>query len=180
MKITDKYVFFWKENPFCNFTKCRIKYEYPDSPESEAVYFTSSEQMFMWFKAIYFGDFETADKILATDDPEVVRRLGREVKNYDDEVWDNERYWYMLKSVMGKFIQNKKLREELCDSKYDGKEFVEAAYYDRIWGIGFNEEDALNHDESEWGQNLLGKILNDVRGFCIANKDIFEEWKIGD
>lgn len=26
MKITDKYVFFWKEHPFCNFTKCKSSY----------------------------------------------------------------------------------------------------------------------------------------------------------
>lgn len=175
MKITDKYVFFWKENPFCNFTKCRIKYSLPDSPDNESVYFTSSEQMFMWFKAKQFGDEEIAKKILEAETPEEARKLGREVKGYIEWIWNDERYFYMHKSVMGKFIQNKKLREQLCDPKYDDKQFVEAAYYDKIWGIGFNEEDALVHDESEWGRNLLGKILNETRQWCLEHKNILDE-----
>ena len=174
MKITDKYIFFWKENPFCNFTKCKIKYEFPDSVKGEEIYFTSSEQMFMWFKAKQFRDEETANKIIVAKTPEEARKLGREVKGYIEWVWNQERYQYMLKAVMAKFIQNKELRDKLCDKKYNGKTFVEAAYYDRIWGIGFNENDALEHDESEWGKNLLGKVLNETRLWCIENKDILD------
>jgi predicted NAD-dependent protein-ADP-ribosyltransferase YbiA (DUF1768 family) len=56
------------------------------------------------------------------------------------------------------------LRKKLCDPKYDGKQFVEAAYYDRIWGIGYNEDDALANIPY-WGRNELGKVLNKVRDF---------------
>lgn len=176
MRITDTYVFFWKENPFCNFTKCKIKYEFPDSVKGEEIYFTSSEQMFMWFKAKRFGDDEIANKILNTKTPEEARKLGREVKGYIDVVWNEERYQYMLKAVMAKFIQNKELRNKLCDPKYDGKTFVEAAYYDRIWGIGYDEEFALKLDNAKnWGQNLLGKILNETRNWCIEHKDILDK-----
>ena len=89
MKVTDKYVFFWKEHPFCNFTKCKIRtddYELDDDTE-----FTSSEQLFMWYKAKFFGDEETAEKILKSTSPEEARKLGRTVKNYDDRTWDKER-----------------------------------------------------------------------------------------
>ena len=84
MKITDKYVFFWKEEPFCNFTKCKIRIDY----NFESYDFTSSEQLFMWYKAKFFGDEETAEKILKSTRPEEARRLGRTVKNYDDKTWD--------------------------------------------------------------------------------------------
>ena len=160
MKITNKYVFFWKEDPFCNFTKCTIK---GDWGWDEIVTCTSSEQLFMWFKAKFFGDNETADKILKTNEPVVARKLGRLVKNYDDAGWDKVRVDYMFKAVWAKFIQNETLKEQLCDPKYDGLQFVEAAYYDRIWGIGYNEDDALTTPESKWGRNELGKILNQVR-----------------
>lgn len=173
MKITNKYVFFWKEKPFCNFTRCRIKYEWPDSKDGEAIYFSSSEQMFMWFKAIYFGDFVIADKILQTDDPETARRLGREVKNYDDEVWNTERVYWMLQAVSAKFMQNKNLRKQLCDPKYDNLTFVEASPYDKIWGIGFNENIAEDNQEI-WGKNNLGTILNHVRAICKEHKDILD------
>jgi predicted NAD-dependent protein-ADP-ribosyltransferase YbiA (DUF1768 family) len=33
---------------------------------------------------------------------------------------------------------------------------------DRIWGIGFNSEEAMEH-QSEWGTNRLGMALMKVR-----------------
>lgn len=159
MKVTDKYVFFWKEHPFCNFTKCKIEYD--------GKTFTSSEQMFMWMKADFFGDSETAVKILKTNEPEVARKLGRMVKNYDDAAWDENRVAAMFQAVWSKFIQNKELKDKLCDHKYDGKQFVEAAYYDRIWGIGYDEDHATTISEDKWGRNELGKILNRVRNLLM-------------
>ena len=176
MKITDKYVFFWKEEPFTNFTKCVIKFRHPDEQFSVPCYhtFSSSEQLFMWLKAYTFNDYEIMKKILETDDPQEARKLGRQVKNYDDEKWSKERYTCMRMCLFSKFIQNAGLREQLCDPIYDGKTFVEAAYYDNIWGIGYNQEEALMHDECMWGQNLLGKLLTEIREFCINNKEAFE------
>lgn len=164
MKLTDKYVFFWKEHPMCNFTKCRIKLADPYYVplEESPMIFTSSEQLFMWFKAKFFDDQEIADKIYKSSSPEEARKLGRLVKNYDDADWEEVRVDYMKRAVTYKFHQNPELKKQLLDAKYDGKIFVEAAYYDRIWGIGFNENDALDH-EDEWGRNELGKILTNVR-----------------
>jgi ribA/ribD-fused uncharacterized protein len=42
------------------------------------------------------------------------------------------------------------------------RELVEASPVDRIWGIGFKEEDA-ERNRKRWGQNLLGKALMEVR-----------------
>ena len=173
MKVTDKYVLFWKEEPFCNFTKCKIKFTWADSEKGEEIYFTSSEQMFMWLKAKFFMDDKTADKILAAESPEEARKLGREVKNYNDKKWSKVRYAYMSRAVTYKFAQNPELRNQLCDPKYDGLKFVEAAYYDRIWGIGYDENQALHTPVESWGENLLGKLLNEVRDWCIENKNIF-------
>lgn len=162
MKITDDYIFFWKESPMCNFTKCKIKYMFPDSEVGEELYFSSSEQLFMWFKAMFFNDTETAKLIYESNSPEEARKLGRLVKDYDDQLWDEVRVSYMRKAIIYKFFQNKELREQLLDKKYDGKKFVEAAYYDRIWGIGYNENDAIKN-VANWGKNELGKILDEVR-----------------
>ena len=46
--------------------------------------------------------------------------------------------------------------------KTKDKLIVEAASYDRVWGIGFNETDAKNN-KHRWGLNLLGKALMRVR-----------------
>ena len=173
MRITDDYIFFWKENPFCNFTKCKIKWS--DEVSGEEIYFSSSEQMFMWFKAKFFLDDETADKILATTDPEEARKLGRLVKNYVHSAWDRERTYFMMKAVSAKFLQNKNLRKKLIDPKYDGKVFVEASPYDRIWGIGCDQDSALKLDNyKNWGRNELGKILDAVRIKCIEIEKLIE------
>jgi len=34
--------------------------------------------------------------------------------------------------------------------------------FDKIWGIGFDAENAANH-KKDWGENLLGKALMNVR-----------------
>lgn len=164
MKLTDKYVFFWKEDPFCNFTRCRIRFSDPCymSPDEEPLEFTSSEQLFMWFKAKFFGDDDIAEQILKSSSPEEARRLGRSVKNYDEVRWDRVRVMYMNRAVKSKFFQNVDLCKQLLDAKYDGKVFVEAAYYDRVWGIGYNESEAEDHLDN-WGRNELGKILTDLR-----------------
>jgi len=164
MKITDKYVLFWKEHPMCNFTKCHIKFADPHYVplESNPIEFTSSEQMFMWFKAVFFGDQEIAGQILQSQTPQEARNLGQKVRNYVDEEWEKVRVDRMRTAVRYKFYQNEDLRKRLMDTKYEGKTFAEASYYDRIWGIGYNEENAMDHQDN-WGRNELGKILTDLR-----------------
>ena len=63
-----------------------------------------------------------------------------------------------------KYTQDKKLREKLLDPQFDNKLFVEASPIDRIWGIGYDEFAALKLDAyKNWGQNLLGKLLTQIR-----------------
>jgi predicted NAD-dependent protein-ADP-ribosyltransferase YbiA (DUF1768 family) len=42
------------------------------------------------------------------------------------------------------------------------RELVEASPYDRIWGVGFGEEDAEENRE-KWGLNLLRKALTKAK-----------------
>ena len=41
---------------------------------------------------------------------------------------------------------------------------------DRIWGIGFDSEDAMDH-QNEWGANRLGKALMRVRDKLRSTED---------
>jgi ribA/ribD-fused uncharacterized protein len=111
-----------------------------------------------------FGDEVTAMRILFEGkDPKKAKTLGRQVKNYDDKVWEKVRYHIMVYANMHKYLQNKELRDMLLNEEFDGKKFVEASPFDGIWGIKCDEATAKD-DESNWnGLNLLGKALDEVR-----------------
>lgn len=160
MRVTEKCVYFWGDFP-SNWHPCRFTVD-RDGRELE---FFNSEQYFMYEKAVVFGDDETAEKILQNGkNPKTAKQLGRQVKNYDDNVWKQVRYQIMVYANMHKYLQNKDLRELLLNPEFDGKKWVEASPLDGIWGIKCDEATAKD-DESNWnGLNLLGKALNEVRG----------------
>lgn len=123
--------------------------------------FISSEQALMWSKAKMFGDEEIAEKILQTTDQGQIKKLGRQVKNYDDKKWAEARYNIMVAILHEKFSQNIELEAVLLSTV--GAELYEASPYDKIWGIGSTSTDCIN------GQNLLGKALMQIRKHILLS-----------
>ena len=53
---------------------------------------------------------------------------------------------------------------------------IEASHYDRIWGIGYGEDNPkLFIEQDKWGQNLLGKALMEARDAILGRKNKLEE-----
>ena len=170
MKITDKHVLFWGEWP-SNWYKTEFEAEVMIGGKKEKKTFYNSEQYFMFIKAVVFGDYDTANKILSTKDPKKAKQLGREVKNYDDEVWSRMRYKVMVDANKAKYGQNEQLKKLILSDELKGKGFVEASPIDGIWGIKLGENDPLADDEAHWkGQNLLGKALDETREWLLNQK----------
>ena len=162
VKVFGEYVCFWG-SIFSNFAPCKI--------EAQGHEFKTSEQYFMWQKAMYFGDVVIADAILNAEEPKEAKALGRRVRGYDDKEWDKVRFDAMYKAVLAKFSQNKKYKDILTDKMFDCKNFVEASPVDTIWGVGIRWDDPLVGDEKNWrGKNLLGKVLDKVRETLIEEK----------
>ena len=161
MRITENYVFFYKDW-LSNYQK--TNFYYPDI-NLQLFNFTSTEQAFMYFKAIYFKDYEIAKKIYETrDNPDACRKLGRLVKNYNDSDWDKIRYELFWDLNYQKYYQDKELAKKLLDPKFNNKIFVEASPIDKIWGIGLDENNDLVLDQNNWkGLNYLGEIITSVR-----------------
>lgn len=154
------YALFWG-GIFSNWAKAMIHKDGND--------FYTSEHMFMYGKAVIFDDPESAEKILKVKSPRDAKALGRAVKNFDPKIWDSYKYKIMREAVFEKFKWNLNLKNELVDHKYDGLHFVEASPLDRIWGIGFGVEDAFKDGNvGKWGQNLLGKALDEVRAEFVS------------
>lgn len=114
----------------------------------------------MWRKALLFDDAEVANEILEAKNPAQVKKLGRAVRDFTDETWNEHRYRIVLQANWLKFTQNEALKQRLLAT--GDKILVEASPFDRIWGIGRSAATAMQYRDS-WGLNLLGKALVEVR-----------------
>ena len=116
----------------------------------------------MWSKAMLFGDEQTASQILAAGNPGEAKTLGRQVKRFDNKVWERERFGIVVTGSVAKFSQHQDLQIFLLGT---GKRvLVEASPVDQIWGIGLAANDPKATDPSRWrGENLLGFALMQAR-----------------
>ena len=128
--------------------------------------FKTAEHAVHFFKAMLFNDIETANKIMMTDYPKVAKSLGREVKNFDQNIWDLNKRAIYFDVIKAKFTdeRNKDIKQKLIDT--GDSILVECSPYDRVWGIGYskNSPEFIAKQFDKWGQNLLGKVLMKVRG----------------
>jgi ribA/ribD-fused uncharacterized protein len=135
---------------------------FPAKFEIDGVKYQNTEQYMMAQKAKLFEDEDIFQKILQTDDPKHIKALGRQVKNYQDEIWIAHRYEIVVQGNLAKFSQNNHLQQFLLSTSE--QIIVEASPVDQIWGIGLAADhvDAMN--PLKWkGLNLLGFALMDVR-----------------
>ncbi|KZP28106.1 DUF1768-domain-containing protein [Athelia psychrophila] len=80
----------WYPSPF------RAPIKFPGADDPEEVLFPTAEHWMMVQKAVLFGDYKIARKIIAikgvkSTDCAKVRGMGRKVNNFDDETWLNAR-----------------------------------------------------------------------------------------
>lgn len=161
MKIVENYVFFWGDYPFSNFSETPIVLEdfimVDGIGQEKEVVLPTSEHYFMLRKALFFNDIDIAGKIIETPLPRDAKKFGRQVSGF------KERENAMMDALRLKFTQSEEARNELLNTKYLDKSFVEASPIDSIWGIGMGENDPNRLDTSKWGLNLLGKCLDRIR-----------------
>ena len=107
-------------------------------------------------------DHETAELIIKSKSPKYQKQLGRKVKDFDEDTWKSKRSQIVYDHNMAKFTQNIELLKILLSLK--DKIFVEASPYDKIWGIGMTQTDALKCDPKDWkGLILLGFALTKIK-----------------
>jgi ribA/ribD-fused uncharacterized protein len=164
MKVVNGLTLFW-DGIFSNFHPCKF--------EVDGIKFNCSEQYFMYKKAMTFNDVPVAELILESIFPSEQKHLGRGVGDFDGNVWDEVKFKHMYDACYAKFSQNPDLKEQLLNTI--GTRLVEASPYDKIWGIGFREDDPNAHDPSLWkGLNLLGEVLDDVRATLMEEDKLNE------
>lgn len=159
-----KYIYFWGHT---NRNKDEVGKQcfsqwYPAPFEVDGDRFLTSEHWMMAQKALLFDDQEIYDKILEAPSPKYVKGLGRQVRGFKQDIWEENRYRIVCEGNFYKFSQNLELKWFLLGT---GKRvIVEASPVDKIWGIGLAEKDRKIHDVNQWdGLNLLGFALMEVR-----------------
>lgn len=154
---TEQFTFFWKGWP-CQW--------FPSQFEEEGRTYNCTEQYMMAEKAKLFGDEEIREKILNSEDPRIIKAFGRKVSNFNQKIWDENKFKIVVRGNFLKFSQNPSLKSKLLATK--GTKMVEASPLDAIWGIGLDVKAALSKDPETWpGQNLLGKALDEVRDHLL-------------
>ena len=135
--------------------------------DSSLIAYNCCEQYMMEQKALLFNsadaNLDIMNKILSEKNPAKQQELGRQIKNFDSTVWDENKYNIVLRGNAMKFHQNPHLAEFLKQFPIDTV-FVEASPADKIWGVGLAITDPRVLDQSQWqGENLLGKVIQAVR-----------------
>ena len=124
--------------------------------------YSSMEQYMMHQKAKLFGDEIMASKILKEHDVAKVKRMGREVKGFDNKIWDANKINIITAGLIEKFSQNSELREKLLGT--GDALLAEMAVRDKIWATGVSLKSSNKYKPETWtGQNLLGKCLMSAR-----------------
>uniref|UniRef100_A0AC34QY45 NADAR domain-containing protein n=1 Tax=Panagrolaimus sp. JU765 TaxID=591449 RepID=A0AC34QY45_9BILA len=136
--------------------------------------FNCSEQYYMYEKARFFGDRDTAEAIMSTVDPRDMKLLGREVLGFNQEKWDSVSLRVMKSACYFKFTQDAELRELLFETA--GTVLVEANKIDRLWGAGLDIYDPDMKDETKWpGRNQLGFLLTELRDYLMKKGEYKHE-----
>lgn len=163
MKVTDDHVFFFTYNDiYSNWYKSAMSHK--------GFMFYTNEQYVMYRKAMLFGDNKVAELILNSrgGNPKECKSFGRTVSGFNNDIWLENRESIMKQGLYLKAKYNTEFLQLLIMHHREGRKFVEASPYDRIWGVGFNEETA-GANVAGWGLNLLGKCLDDVAEYVSHN-----------
>lgn len=164
-----KYLFFWGHQPrhIGRIGQECLSQWYDASFIVDGIHYATAEHFMMAEKARLFADTQTCAQILAASHPDVAKKLGRVVQNFDEAVWQQHRFGIVVNGNQAKFTQNHRLQDFLLHT--GERVLVEASPFDTIWGIGLAEADAHIAEPTSWhGLNLLGFALMQVRSWLWA------------
>lgn len=159
-----KYLLFWghQKSRDGSVTKSCFSQWWASEFVEEGITYKTAEHYMMAEKAKLFGNVEIHQKIIECKSPAAAKKLGRQVKNFNQEVWKKHRFEIVKQANRLKFSQNLELKYFLLKTKK--RILVEASPVDKIWGIGLATDHNDAQNPKKWkGENLLGFALMEVR-----------------
>ena len=158
------FLFFWRPEPPTRkalgpFVLSQL-HEHPFVHEGDL--YGSAEHLMMVKKAELFGDFHTAEQIKTAVTPSEAMALGRQVRNFNEELWLQHRSQIAESVSLAKFGSDDDLAAYLLGT--GTQVLVEASPHDRVWGIGLAASHIDARMPERWqGLNLLGLALMETR-----------------
>ncbi len=159
-----KYLLFWGHRPESSgrVGSGSLSQWWPAEFTVDGVTYATAEHWMMAGKARLFGDEAVLPQILRARTPAEAKKLGRLVKDFDEDRWAAARFELVVEGNTAKFGQNDALREYLLGTAQ--RVLVEASPLDRPWGIGLAADNERATDPEAWrGLNLLGFALMEAR-----------------
>lgn len=157
---TERFVFFWAGWP---------SQWYKSGFRIGGIHYGCCEQFMMVEKARAFGDTETANAIMATQNPRKQKALGRQVRGFDPDIWNGLCRDIVYRGNLAKYQQNPLLQDWLLAT--GDRTIAEASPADLIWGIGLAVDHPDARSPDRWpGKNWLGIAIMKVRE-CIRTSD---------
>lgn len=170
-----KFLFFWDHQPSADGSISQSCFsQWWESPfEKDGQIYPTAEHWMMAGKAKLFGDDGILAKVLLAKTPGKAKELGRKVKNFDPEVWDNSKFKMVVEGNLYKFSADPSLKLFLL--RTESRVLVEASPVDTVWGIGLAADNKKVADPFQWrGGNLLGYALMEVRDLLISKTETYE------
>ena len=162
--IEINYYFFWGHTPKIPGTidKSCLSQWFSAAFTVDDILYPTAEHWMMVQKAKLFKDEEALSKMLNTSKPGTVKALGRTVRDFDKEVWNEQAYHIVVEGNKHKFSQNESMKNFLLST--GNKIIVEASPRDFIWGIGMGQDRKEAMNPHTWrGTNWLGFALMETR-----------------
>lgn len=159
-----KFLYFWGHQPKSNgLIGAEIFSQwYPAPFECNGVKYATAEHYMMAQKAILFDDTEQFQAIIQSSHPKQAKDLGRLVKEFNQQIWEQHREQIVFDGNLAKFSQHQDLKTFLLST--GDRVLVEASPVDKIWGIGLAKDAEHIDNPLTWkGLNLLGFALMKVR-----------------
>lgn len=158
IQANNQFVFFWlpdEENGY-------LSQWYQAKMIIDGVEYANCEQYMMAKKALAMGDIEYYGEIMKETDPQTIKNLGRAIRGFDSEKWNQCKNKIIYDGNYAKFSQNDELKDRLIAT--GDAILAEASQYDLIYGIGYFAHEPEARQPEKWkGESLLGKTLMRIR-----------------
>mmetsp|Transcript_9066 Transcript_9066/g.28860 ORF Transcript_9066/g.28860 Transcript_9066/m.28860 type:complete len:290 (+) Transcript_9066:68-937(+) len=130
-----------------------------------------SEKAIMLCKAAVMGDAEVYMQIACASNPGQTKALGRKVRGFSPQLWDDVVCSVAFEVVFQKFSKTPSLQRTLL---HTGDMLIaEATANDANWGIGINTGDPRVQTPAAWeGSNFLGWALMETRTALRRGKQV--------